>query len=185
MSNTVVPPAEIQDTSLAVQALDSLRVLLQLRITRHMLNELMSYDKVPYNISVVPINELKGKLTLMEREIKEKVPPTTQGDWLEKDPGKEKYLDVVALTETLLRVGMEEKNNTYEEFLGLLTGCIDAVFYAQTHRKNIHFGKYKALFELIKNELHLDTHNLPCQVNYRNGELWIRTVPPIHKTEIE
>lgn len=104
--------------------------------------------------------------------------------WLVKKPDDSKLHDVARLLDTLMRIGNEENSEIYDEFLGLVIDAIVNVFYAQTHRKNIHFGKYKALFKLFAEELRADVNREPGQLWLRDGAIWLRSVPPNNPIKI-
>lgn len=162
---------------------DILRALFSSQITSNSLEEILAWDGIPQQVkdnaqvAAAAINALKTS-------IKGTV-STKHHKWLDTELGKDKLRDTATLIETVMRIGAEADEETYEEFLGLVVDLLHAIFYAQTHRKHIYFSKYKALFKLISDELRADTNKQPGQIWYRNGDLWIKAAPPDTKTEVQ
>lgn len=162
---------------------DLLRMLFTSQISINYLEEIFVWEAAP---KVIKQNATVtvAALTALKESIKDNV--STRGNkWLDQELSKDKLRDIATIIEDMTKIGAEENEELYEEFLSLVVDLINAVFYAQTNRKNIHFSKYKALFNVIRDELHADTNRQPGQVWYRNGELWLRTSQPEQKTDIQ
>lgn len=175
MAKTVIAGEQLQ------QLVDRLRSLFHARITRRFLTQ--SHKDCTGHMKMV-IEKVDQSIEEYEKAVLSSI-PTSNAKWLENELEKDKLFDIAALTEITARIGTEEKDDIYEEFLGLLTDLIDNIFYCQKHRKNIHFGKYKALFKLIGDELKRDTNREPSQLWYRDGQLWMRSMVPEPKTEVK
>jgi len=165
-------------------ATDMLRALFMSRIAMKYLDELLTWDHTPEQVKIHARAAMES-YSKMEKQALLSPVIKNGPKWLEKELGKEKLLDVATIIEIMIRIGTEEDDTVYEEFLGLLVENINSVFYAQKNRKNIWFPKYKALFKLIGDELKADTNKLPGQVWYRGGELWLRTSQPHREPKLE
>lgn len=127
-----------------------------------------------------------GQVARWGREIRRVVQGKTTRSWLEESVNEKRMLDMISILDSANRIGTEEDSRFYGMFLGLVITCFDSVFYAQKHRKNLHLGKYKALFKLISDEIRRDTNREPSQLLFTaSGELFIRTAPPEQKTEVK
>lgn len=153
---------------------DLLRVLLQARILKMYMEELLVDSPDP----------IKNGGTRVTREIVElerKILNHTdeQFPWLRKELDKDKLWDIASIADLMTRINVEEKEEVYEEFMGMLVKCINTIFYAQKNRKNIYFGKYRALFKLFTDELTADVNQQPSQFWFRNrdGLLFFRANP--------
>lgn len=159
---------------------DLLRVAFMSKITLNYLAEVLAYDNLQSSLSrdaLVSQVGLENLITSIQT-----VTSAKGNKWLEKELNKEKLYDIATLIELTARVGVEEGEENYEEFQSLIVDLLSAVYYAQQNRKNLHFSKYKALFQIIRNEVLADTNHIPGQVWYRNGELWLRTSQPEQKS---
>lgn len=121
----------------------------------------------------------------MEREIRRTTHNQKLGTYLDRNLKQEKMLDMATLVDLTARIGGEENQEIYDEFLGLLVDCIDKIFYSQSNRRKMHFPKYRALFQLFANELKADVNHVPGQVFFNKGELFLRTSPPQIDTEVK
>lgn len=161
---------------------DYLMALMHARIAQIFCDSIQDYqERVPASIHNSCIR-VSREVADLQRKILNMTPGN--GNWLRKEIKKDKMLDIANATELILRLGKEENPETYEEFLSLLIDCLDTVLYTQSNRRNIHFGKYKALFKLITSELKLDVAKQPSQVVYRNGEIYLKTTAPESQNEI-
>lgn len=161
---------------------DYLMALMHGRIAQMFCDSIGDYqERVPPAIHTACF-KVSREVTDLQRKLLNMLPGN--GNWLRKEIRKDKMLDIANTTELILRLGREEKPEVYEEFLSLLIDCLDTVLYTQANRRNIHFGKYKALFKLITSELKLDVAHQPSQVIYRNGEIFLRTAAPDAPNEI-
>lgn len=106
---------------------------------------------------------------------------TDISSWLKVELSKSKVWNIGIIVELLTRIGEEEKDSTYEEFMALLIEAFSAIYYSQVKRKHMHFGKYRALFKVFTDELIADSNNEPGQVLFKNGEIYLRTGQPEHK----
>lgn len=102
---------------------------------------------------------------------------------VKKQLDKETTYDIATVIDLMRVVREEEGSATYEEFMGLIVSLLNSVFYAQSRRKNIHFPKYKALFDMIAQELKQDTDRKPGLFRYENGNIWFCTKSIEHKLE--
>lgn len=165
--NTVTPQTNVNMT------IDMLRSKAMGRILLSFLDVLDS-SNLPESMNRNVIAQTRQQVERLDREILR----VTQGIdriYLTKAIKQDKLFDIALVMDNMLRIGCEENPTIYEEFVTLLTGTFDAVFYSQKHRRNLHFGKYKALFNLIKDEIEADTNKQKSAVLYSQGELFIRS----------
>jgi len=165
-------------------ATDLMRAMFMSRIAMKFLDELLSWDHTPEQVKIHAKSTMES-FSKMEKQALLSTAVKSGPKWLEKELGKEKLLDVGAVIETMIRIGVEETDSIYEEFLSLLIECINSVFYAQENRKNIWFPKYKAMIKLIADELKADTNKQKGQLWLRDGELWLRTSQPHHEPKLK
>lgn len=182
MTDRVVPEQQASDVSKEEVTLDVLRAVMHGRIFRNFLDMLNGLSEIPYGIDKASIKTMMNQVNQFTNKILDKVPPTT-AIWLEKEIGKNKMYDIASVTEVMLRIG-KENGHLYEDFLEMLTTCIDSIFYSQMKTKKLYFHKYKSLFELIANEMRLDVNGQPSQFLYMKGATWIRAASPISKQEL-
>lgn len=153
---------------------DLLRTLLQSRILKMYMEELL--EDAPDTIKNAGVRVTR-EIVELERKILNHT--DDQFPWLRKELDKKKLWDIAAVADIMTRINVEEKEEVYEEFMGMLIHCINTIFYAQQNRKTIHFGKYRALFKLFVDELHADVNQEPSQFWFRvrDGVLFSRTNP--------
>lgn len=166
----------------ALAVLDLLKTVFHLKISR-------------YHIKMVQVNNLflvdEDKLEDTDRllhtlikEIKRRVPEVTGAEWLEANPSPDKLFAAATIVEMISKIGVQENEFVYEEFLDMVVSLLDVIFYGQKQRKRIHFSKYKALFELIRNEFKADVNGQPGQLEYKDKTIWFRSVSLVPKTDI-
>lgn len=156
------------------QMVDKLRLLFHARITRRSIVQ-MHKDSTGDMKQIV--ERMDESIERYEQAVLETL-PRSNAKWLENELEKDKLFDVASLIELTARIGSEENTEKYDEFLALVVDLLENVFYAQKNRKNIHFGKYKALFKLIGDELRRDTNREASQLWFRDGKLWMCAMVP-------
>lgn len=157
-------------------------------ITKMFLIILQEYKNLPQGFNRNILQQTIEQLNRFQREVKRTVPITEEQMYLNgKAPKRDKLIDISTIVDMMVRIGREESNDTHEEFLGLLVDNLDSIFYSQNNRKMMQrFGKYKALFKMIVNEIKADTNKVPGQVMFtNNGELFLRITAPILPPEIK
>lgn len=164
-----------------VHTMAMLRAAFQLNVGKHLLlvtdNKVMSEPiKRAKNTAINAIDDLVIRIHSIHKQ--------PDAAWLERNLGEEKTLDVARLIDTLTRIGEEETDEKYNEFLGICIDVIMAIFYAQENRRNLHFGKYKALFKLFTDEMQADISRQPGQLWFREGKIWLRTSQPDHPIKL-
>jgi hypothetical protein len=164
---------QIKELIVVQQKADLLRVLFHGRIFRAFISDLItknptSSDPIKQSIHIV-VGQIKGleKRILAETD--------NQFPWLSNELDSSKLWDISALDDLLIRIGTEEKPGFYEEFLGMLVNCLNSILYMQKHRKNINFGKYRALFKLFTDEIEADSNRVDGQLIYKDGKIFIKT----------
>lgn len=160
---------------------DLLRVLFFIRLANIHIDNL-----IIKNPDVDP--SIKNGTFRVNREIKileKKVLHATddQFPWFKVELDKAKVWDIGSIVELMTRIGSEEKESIYEEFLALVMEVLNAIYYSQVKRKHMNFGKYRALFKVFTDELIADSNRQDGQVLYKNGEIYLRTAQPEHKEE--
>ncbi len=171
-------------TDLEQNTIDLLRSVLMMNIGRALINDLSESNvQLPEGMNRNILKQTVEAMDRYAREIKRTVGKT--GTYFDKYPNWEKVTDITTVAELVYRTGIEEGQSMYSEFQGILIDCIDTVFYSQKHRKNMYFAKYKALFNLIAEEIRCDANRQPGQIRFHDGELFFRSVPPIHEPKIE
>ena len=165
--------------------LDVLRATLMAAVTAQSIGELAESKQLPAGFNKNVAKQTQEQLERFNRELIRTSPKTTP-NYLTKAPKVEQLNDIATLVELLHRINVEENQTVYEEFVGIVMDSLWSVFYAQTHRKNLHFGKYKALFKLFSDEVKSDVNHTPGQVLFtQKGELFLRTSAPVHKPNIK
>lgn len=162
---------------------DLLLCLLHMRVAKLFTISLMQYkERVPDQVMTGCLRTIK-EMGDLERKILNATP--RNGNWLRSEIRKDKVFDIANTTEMILRLGKEEHAERYEEMLSLIIDCMDTVFYTQKNRGSIYFPKYRALFNLIINELKADViGHEQGQVIYKNGEIFLRTAAPETPTQV-
>lgn len=162
---------------------DMLRTLLHIRVAKQYATELLSKNP-DANVSIkTGVFRTVREINELERKILNKT--DNQFPWLRKEVEKDKLWDIGLIVDLITRIGHEESEERYEEFLGLLTDTISTVFYMQTNRSNINFEKYKALFKLITDEIKADTNDGIPNILFRKGELVMRLDRRVQEQEIK
>lgn len=165
--------------------LDVLRATLMAAVTAQSIGELAESNQLPAGFNRNVAKQTQDQLERFKRELIRTSPKSTP-NFLTKAPKLEQLNDIATLIELVHRIGSEENHNTYEEFVGIVLDAIWAVWYAQKNRKNLHFGKYKALFKLFTDEVKADVNHTPAQVLFtQKGELFLRTAAIIPKQNIK
>lgn len=174
----VAKPTEQQS---AGAVLDLLRTVFHLKITRYHIKMVMENNLV--GIDEDKMEDTDRVMLTLIREIKRKVPQVIGSEWLEADASSDKLFMAATLVEMVARIGVQEGDHYYEEFTDLVVSLLDEVFYAQNARKKLHFGKYKALFELIRTEIRADINrtndHYEGQIMFKDRAIWIRTTPQV------
>lgn len=175
----------VQMTTEQQQIVDVLRSNLLSNVDANSLNDLLQSGQLPKGFNKNILQQAIEGLDRVGREVRRTVPKTDQ-PFLHKVPKAAKLTDIAGVIELLHRIGTEESTHVYDEFLGLLLDSIWSIFYAQEHRKNIHFPKYKALFKLFADEMRADVNRTPSQVLFTTKqELFLRTMPAIQNQEVK
>ena len=165
--------------------LDVLRATLMVAVTAQSIEELAESNQLPAGFNRNVAKQTQEQLERFNRELI-RTSPKVVPNYLTKAPKVTQLNDIATIVELLHRVGVEENQAVYEEFVGIVMDCLWAVFYAQSNRKNLHFGKYKALFKMFTDEVKSDVNHTPGQVLItQKGELFLRTSAPVHKPNIK
>jgi len=181
-----IPSTELQS------AIGVLQAMLQLRIARTLTEDLLTDKQVPESVNRNIIRQTLEAIDKLQREVNRTIPKSIP--YLENRLHRSKIIDIANVQEMMIRIGVEEKPDVYNEFMGLVVDLLDSVYYAQKHRKNIYLPKYKALFKMIADELKTDVNHERGQVQYlitkntdgsTTSELFLRTAPPVHHPKIK
>lgn len=165
-------------------ALDQCRVAFMAAITSNYLRLLMEHESLPNGMNRNILHQTLSQLERCIREVRRTAIPH-EPHYLDRNLKHAKLMDLATAIDAMARIGIEENPEHYEEFFGLMIDCIDGVFYAQQNRKKLHFGKYKALFQLFSDEIKADINGEGGQLVYTNRrELMVRLVKPESKHEI-
>lgn len=171
--------------------LDLLRTVFHLKISRYHIA--MTQEHNLWQVDNQLLINTDKYLEALIKDIKGRLPKSRKGaEWLELEfsPSSDKLFMAATLVEMVARIGVQEGDHYYEEFTDLVVSLLDEVFYAQNARKKLHFGKYKALFELIRTEIRADINRTPehydGQMMFKDKAIWIRTTPQIsHSSQIQ
>lgn len=164
---------QIKESISVQQKADLLRVLFHGRILKGFVNDLITKNPDTSDSIKNSTWKVMREMVTLERKILNQV--DEQFPWLSNDLDSSKLWDISAIDDLLIRIGTEEKPGFYEEFLGMLVSCLNAVLYMQENRKNIHFGKYKALFKLFTDEVMFDTNRVDGQLLFKDGKIFIKS----------
>jgi len=148
-----------------------LRVLFQGRILKGYITDLLESETVDPNLRL-SAHQTMGQVKRLESLIKQNTEEGTY-PWLEKD--SDIKWDIAAVADLMERIHIEEKQSVYDELLALLIQSLTAILYSRDNRKKIYFHKYKAIFQLIAEELKADTDRRSGTFLFDKGELYIRT----------
>lgn len=159
---------------------DMLRTLLYMRVAELHMNELML--KSESSSIRTGIYRTLREFVELKRKILNKT--DNQYPWLRKEIDKDKLWDVGALIDLMFRIGDEENNEVYDEFLSLVVNCLNSVFYLQKNRNNIWFTKYKAMFRLFIDEANADANGLPSLFTMVDGKLCMKFYKPDQPIQI-
>lgn len=170
-------------TDMEQQHIDMLRAALHSNVSLKLIRDLLTDEHLPVGVNRNVIRQTIEHLERFNREIKNNCLPTRT--FLSHNPKGHKVYDMATICELMMRIGCEEDTSVYDEFLGLIVDCIDTVYYSQQHRRKIYFGKFKAMFQLITAEMRANVNGEIGQMQYIQGELFLRTTPPIHEPQIK
>lgn len=158
--------------------LDVLRTLFFARITNTHIDGMLTFKGQDPELVTV-LEATKRQNLELERVFKSKV-PTKTGTFMERQLSRDVLYDIANLTELVAAIGSQEDQAFYEEFITLVLESINSVFYSQKKRGVIHFNKYKAMFQLIADELHLDANGQNPNISYtKKGGLWTRLIQEV------
>lgn len=164
---------------------DQMRAAFMAGVAKQYIQMLIPQKTLPSGMNRNVLKQTNDQLERFIREVRRTV-PEHKPNYMDRNLDENKLLDLATIIDSIARIGIEERSRFYEEFFGLLVDCIDVVFYSQQHRKNIHFPKYKALFQLFVSEMKSDVNKQPGQVFYSpKGELFLRTAPPIQSPQMK
>jgi hypothetical protein len=152
---------------------DLLRVLFHGRILKAFVEELITKNPDASESIKNGTWRVMREMVTLERKILNAT--DNQFPWLSNELNSSKLWDISAIDDLLIRIGTEEKPGFYEEFLGMLVSCLNAILYMQENRKNIHFGKYRALFKLFTDEVEADTNRVNGQLIFKDGKIFIKS----------
>jgi len=172
--NTAPAAATQSEEELKQLALDECRLAFMASITCHFARLLLENGELSKGMNRNVIRQTLDQLERCVREVRRTAVPHNPS-YLDRNVKKEKLLDMATIVDLVARVGIEENKDRYEEFLGLVIDCLDEVFYTQSHRRNMHFGKYKALIWLLTDEIKADVNGTPGRVLFTNKrELYLK-----------
>lgn len=146
-----------------------LRTLLHAQVLKAYLSDLRHDFQSPLDT-----HDVSYELTVLEEKIRQSA-DVEMYPWLSAKVDISLKWPISSLTDLMMRINVEEGQGMYEEVLTMLTKLVNSVLYAQANRKKIYFGKYKAIFELIAEELKADTDKRPGLFLYHKNELFIRS----------
>lgn len=174
-----------QPTAEAYLALDECRAAFMANMSVHFIRMLLEHERLPNGMNRNVIKQTADQLERFVREVRKTAVPHNP-HYLDRNLKKNKILDIATITDLVARVGIENGGDQYEDFLGLVIDCLDAVFYSQTHRYALYFKKYKALFQLFVDEVKADVNGTGAQVYLSpRKELFLRTNPVDHKHDMK
>jgi hypothetical protein len=114
--------------------------------------------------------KLLGYLYAHAEHIQKQIEPGTY-PWLEKETNIQ--WDIGAMADLMQRLSVEVKQPLYEEMVMLFTKAFNSVFYSQEKRKKLYIPKYKAIFQLIADEIKADTDGVSGTFLHFKGETFI------------
>lgn len=181
-NSSIQHPREVDESF----TLDLKRAAMMAAIAREFIAMVLSYPKLPEGMNRQIIRDASYHLSRFEREVlrasnRKKIPNL----YLDKAIHQSKLFDIANLIDATARIGAEEGQSVYEEFMGLIVDTISAVFYSQKHRSKIRFSKYKALFKFITEEVKGDVNGDKPRLLYQDGELYIRASHLVNKPDIK
>jgi len=185
MEDTIQKTKHVTDDLTTTQvALSQCRTAFMAGITLHFLHLLMKESNLPEKLNRNVLRESEEQIYQLVRELR-RTAVDHLPSYMDRNLENSKILDMATLVDIIGRIGVEMNDDVYEEFFGLVVDCIDAVFYAQQNRRNLHFGKYKALFKLFTDEVKADVNKQIGQVLYTaDKKLFLRTGIPVQSPEI-
>lgn len=164
--------------------IDLLQAVLMMNIAANRVGSILNSDlPLPDGMNANVLQKTIETMGRFTRETKRTIGKTNS--YLDRLPGEEFILNATTISTLLFRIGIEQGHEMYEEFFGMLIDLVDVVFYAQSHRRALNFPKYRKLVKLITDEVRADVNRTPNQVQYFQGELFFKSVPPVHDHKIE
>jgi hypothetical protein len=177
MQTQTQPSKEITKSSVLNegQHQDAMRTMAHSGVMRYFIHQLREIQSGPLSTSEVqgPARGAFGQLKKLEESLGTHLSPTN-ADWMHQAWSKDILWSVLATTELLMKIGTEEDSRYYQEFTHLLIELVRSVLFFKDQRRNIHFGKYRKLFQLISDELKTDAVKQPGRFTYLNGKLEMR-----------
>ncbi len=182
MTEQTLAPVKIyeQPEELLVQDLAMSTVLV--RITKNFMEMLQSSEKLSPTLKTAA-HRIKRETLEFERKALMALQVTHP--YLRKEIEKDKVYDIAVVLDLLMSMGRNQKAEEYEEFLSMILDMIKVICYAQLKGKNLHFGKYKALINLLKDEMKFDVDGLPGQFDFVLGKVYPKLFTPTIREEIK
>ncbi len=167
-------------------SVDLKRAVVMTSIARIFLEDVMSRKRLPKQLHPDITGPIRDGMKKLEDVVRSMNPYKDQKMYLDRTLKQDKLLDIATIVDNMLRINVEENQEVYDEFLGMVTDVINEIFYAQKNRRKAHFGKYRALFKFFTDELHADINRLPPRIMFINKqELFFRPAAVIDNSEIK
>lgn len=173
-----------QPTAVEESQLDVLRSVLMMNIATAKLRGILNSDlPLPDGMNSRVLQNTIDTMDRFTRESKRTIGKTNT--YLDRLPHLEFVENASMVCDMLFRIGVEQNQAIHEEFLGLIIDTLDVVFYAQSHRKAMHFPKYRALAQVMIDEIKADVNRTSNQVQFVQGSLWFKNSPAIDEPKIK
>lgn len=182
MEQQTVAPVKIYEHQNDVVVNDIAMSTVVVRIAHHFMEMLESESNSLS--STLKTAAYRVKREAVEFERKAVIALSATHPELRKEIEKDKIHDIAVILDLLMGMGRGQKAEEYEEFLSMMLDLVKSITYAQIKGKNLHFGKYRALFTLIRDEMKFDVDELPSQFDFVQGKLYPKFFTPAIREEI-
>lgn len=164
--------------------LDVKRAVVMTAIARYHLEAVTERKMLPKALSREILLPIQESMKSLENRVRGAY-PKDRNLYLDRSLKMDKLLDIGNIVDTMLRINGEENQEIYEEFLSMVIGVINEIFYAQSHRRKFHFSKYRAIFKFVTEEMRGDINKQPSRIYIRGEDLFFRAAPPSDHSEIK
>lgn len=152
---------------------DLLRVLFHARIFRAFTNDLINENPSTSEPIKNGTFRVLREVDILERKILKAT--DDQFPWLREKINTEQLWDIASSNDLMIRILTEEKSEVYDEVLGMLMNCLNAILYMQENRRTINLAKYKKLFKLFIDEAHADVNHHTGNIIFKDDDLFVRS----------
>lgn len=114
-----------------------------------------------------------------DMKLRSKVNPSVK-DELALELSKDKLMDIGTLVMMAMQISTSDESKDYEHFMWMITTFLDKLLFLQGKRKPVNMKKYKALLNLLTEEVKADAEGGTAMFDFceETGEVTMQMVHP-------